>query len=236
MKKIITFFIVALTNAMILTASTKDNQAAVSMVAYEQSWKDNSGTIALKNNTTNNIQSVTFMIEYLDMQNTPMDYKTYSYDIDIAPGMTKKINIPAYERNRHYHYYKTKDEFGHPAFKIRYELKDYTSSSTQAGTDNSEAKLKTYSSDDFYDDYLTDIDYKGDHTTNNNKSNAIPSLIMLICMIVMLGIYVGMYVLVAEMAKKRNRNPALWIIASFVGTPIIVCIVLLVLGPNYNRY
>lgn len=233
MKKIITFFIVVLTNAMILTASTKDNQEAVSMVAYEQSWLDDSGTIALKNNTTNNIQSVTFMIEYLDMQNTPMDYKTYSYDIDIAPGMTKKINIPAYERNRHYHYYKTKDKFDHPAFKIRYELKDYALSSTQAGRDNSETRLK-YPSDDFYD-YLTDSSYKENHTTNN-KSNAISSLIMLICMIVVLGIYVGMYVLVAEMAKKRNRNPALWIIASFVGTPIIVCIVLLVLGTNYNRY
>ena len=61
------------------------------------------------------------------MKGNPMDYETFSYDINIAPGMTKKLDIPAYEHGRRYHYYKTKDEFGNPAFKLRYELKGYNS-------------------------------------------------------------------------------------------------------------
>ena len=45
-----------------------------------------------------------------------------------------------------------------------------------------------------------------------------------------------MYALVAVMAKRRNRNAALWIIISLFGTPLIAIIVLLCLGDADDSY
>ena len=105
---------------------------AITMVSYEQGWLDSRGTLALKNNTNEEIHNVSFQITYLDMSGNPLDYEEFTKSISIAPGMTRKIDIPAYEHNRNYHYYKTKDEFGHPAFKIKFTLKDYNSELQEA--------------------------------------------------------------------------------------------------------
>lgn len=107
MKKLLIALIVSFL-AFIQNVMAAETSAtpAVEMVSYEQSWLDSEGTIALKNNTHEDIHNVSFVLEYLDMQNNPMDYETFSYNIDIAPGMTKKLDIPAYEHRRQYHYYK----------------------------------------------------------------------------------------------------------------------------------
>ena len=189
---------------------------AVDMVSYEQSWIDSEGTLALKNNTSEDIYNITFILEYLDMQGNPMDYETYSYNIDIAPGMTKKLNIPAYEARRHYHYYKTKDKFGNPAFKLRYELKDFNNPNIKT-TDVSE-NIYSLNAVSEYD---------------NNHSRGIAISIILI-LLFGLGIYVGLYILVAVMAQRRNRNPVLWLFLSFIATPLLICIILLVIGKEYR--
>lgn len=213
MKKILFALIVsvfALTqNVKAFGASTPP---AVEMVSYEQSWSDSKGTIALKNNTTEDIHNVSFILEYLDMQGKPMDYETFSYNIDIAPGMTKKLDIPAYEHSRYYHYYKTKDGIGNPAFKLRYELKDF----------NQTAPVKS-----------SDTDISGD--LNNNRYDGISSIILIILILAILGVYVGMYVLVPVMAQRRNRNPVIWLLLSFIGTPFLMCLILLAIGKSRNR-
>lgn len=40
-----------------------------------QNWIDDQGTIALKNNTDNEVMSVSFMITYFDMNGNQLDYK-----------------------------------------------------------------------------------------------------------------------------------------------------------------
>ena len=45
------------------------------------------------------------------------------------------------------------------------------------------------------------------------------SLIVIVMFIIVLSIYVGLYVLVALMAKRRNRSAALWVIVSLLATP-----------------
>lgn len=82
------------------------------MVSYEQSWLDSRGTLALKNNTSEEIRNVSFQITYLDMSGNPLDYEEFTKHISIAPGMTRKVDIPAYEHHRNYHYYKTKTSLG----------------------------------------------------------------------------------------------------------------------------
>ena len=106
-------------------AINKDLESDITMVSYEQSWLDSKGTLALKNNTSEEINNLVFVITYLDMSGNELDYEEFNKRINIDPGMTKKLDIPAYEHSRNYHYYKTKDDFGHPAFKIKFKLKDY---------------------------------------------------------------------------------------------------------------
>ena len=87
--------------------SATNNTPAVSMVSYEQGSFDSEGTLALKNNTNETIQNISFTITYLDMKETPLDDEDFFLNVDIEPGMTKKVNIPAYEHARNYHYYNT---------------------------------------------------------------------------------------------------------------------------------
>lgn len=83
-----------------LSATSKDTLNAVTMVSYEQRWLDLEGTLALKNNTNEDIHNVTYRITYLDMKGNALDYEVFSSNIEIAPGMTRKVNIPAYEHDR----------------------------------------------------------------------------------------------------------------------------------------
>lgn len=179
---------------------------AITMVSYEQSWLDSKGTLALRNNTTEEVQNIEFQIEYLDMSNNSLDYEDFFFEVDIAPGMTKKIDIPAYEHRRNYHYYKTKDNYGHPAFKIKYKLLGY----------NIEEETLAGSSDDWSE--LFDDD------------ETVYILVAIALVIFVLGIWIGVYVLVAVMANRRNRSAALWLLLSFIATPLLVIIILLCVG------
>ena len=179
---------------------------AITMVSYEQSWLDSKGTLALRNNTTEEVQNIEFQIEYLDMSNNSLDYEDFFFEVDIAPGMTKKIDIPAYEHRRNYHYYKTKDDYGHPAFKIKYKLLGY----------NIEEETLAGSSDDWSE--LFDDD------------ETVYILVAIALVIFVLGIWIGVYVLVAVMANRRNRSAALWLLLSFIATPLLVIIILLCVG------
>ena len=193
----------------------------ITMVSYEQSWMDREGTLALKNNTDREIHNVSFRITYLDMAGNPLDYEDFEEDVDIAPGMTKKLDISAYERDRHYNYYESEAFPGEShSFKIRFELKDYN------GIIDDDA-------DDDADVAISDVmrSYK-------DVSEGIMSSLLKISIAVFLfglfaiGVWVGLYVLVAVMAQKRHRSAVLWIILSILSTPILAIILLLVLGTD----
>lgn len=192
---------------------------AITMVSYEQGWLDSRGTLALKNNTNEEIHNVSFQITYLDMSGNPLDYEEFTKSISIAPGMTRKIDIPAYEHNRNYHYYKTKDEFGHPAFKIKFTLKDYNSELQEA---------------DDADDYGI-YDNDDDSRYSSSKNDSLYMIIAIVAVLFVIGISVGLYVLVAVMAKNRNRSVILWVLLSIVASPLLIIIILLVVGDDNKR-
>ena len=106
-------------------AANKDLDKDITMVSYEQTWRDRQGTLSLKNNTTEEIQNVVFLITYLDMSGNELDYEEFSKRVDIAPGMTRKLDITAYEHGRNYHYYKSEGLYDNTSFKIKFKLKDY---------------------------------------------------------------------------------------------------------------
>lgn len=207
-----TFFVIAFSAVAV-------NSNDITMVSYEQSCFDFTGTLALKNNTSEEIRNVSFQIIYLDMSGNPLDYKEFSENISIAPGMTKKIDIPAYERGRNYHYYKTKDIYGHPAFKIKFNLKGYNYISIEKNDDSSY-------------EFTNNDDSSSTKSSWNITDNILSIILGIVAILFIIGVFVGLYVLVAIMAKKRNRNVALWVLLSVIANPIIIIIILYFIGED----
>ena len=196
-----------LITSLSVSATSKDTLNAVTMVSYEQSWIDSEGTLALKNNTNEDIHSVTYRITYLNMKGIALDYRDFTSKIEIAPGMTKKVNIDAYEHGRFYSYYPSEASYSDPKkFKIKFELKGYNTSSA-------------------------------DNTLENFNSIESYVLIPVVIFVALLGLglSVGLYVLVAVMANKRNRNVALWVLISIIATPLLAIIILLCIGKDYSQ-
>lgn len=213
MKRLFITFVCSLVLSMAFAFDKND----VTMVLYEQGWLDDQGTIALRNNTDREVKRVTFEITYLDMKGNALDYEEYTERVSIEPGKTKKVNIPAYEHDRGYHYYLNHDSSDHPSFKIKYELKDYSWDEPKdevvyEETDRYGALDRIGDSDSF--------DYGGIWTI----------VIACVAAMVMLGIAVGFYVLVAILAKNRNRNVLLWVLLSILASPVLIAIILLVIG------
>lgn len=197
------------------------NSNDISFVSYEQGWLDSKGTLALKNNTTEEIYNVKFLITYLDMSGKELDYEEYERRITIAPGMTKKLDIPAYEHSRNYHYYKSENmPGGSPSFKIKFELKDYNMVQSGANED---------------DDYSVLDDYNYKDKDYGSEYSATYMIIAIIAVLFFIGISVGLYVLVAIMAQKRHRSVVLWVLLSIIASPLLIIIILLVVG-NDNKY
>ena len=193
------------------------NSNDITMVSYEQGWLDSRGTLALKNNTSEEIHNVSFQITYLDMSGNPLDYEEFTKQISIAPGMTKKIDIPAYEHDRNYHYYKSENmPSGSPAFKIKFELKDYN------------AELEEIDDADDYSIYDNDDDSR----YSLSKNDSLYMIIGIVVVLFVIGLSVGLYVLVAVMAKSRNRSVVLWVLLSIVASPLLIIIILLVVGDD----
>lgn len=204
MKRFLLSLFVALSTISFAMAQNQE----ISMISYEQSCSDREGTLALRNNTTEEVRNVKFQIEYLDMSNNSLDYEDFFVEVDIAPGMTKKIDIPAYEHSRDYYYHKTKDYYGHP-FKIKYNFLGYNIEEEEVENDNA----------------LSDI---------FNPSELTAVILAIALIVLVLGIWVGVYVLVAVMANRRNRSAVLWLLLSFIATPFLVIIILLCVGKAEN--
>jgi len=201
--------------ALSVHATSKDTVNALRMASYEQTWSDNQGTLALKNNTKHTIYNVRYRLTYFDMKGNPMDYKDFYTEIEIAPGMTKKVNVEGYECDRNYSYYLSEACPSHPKkFKISYETLAYNQAEESCVQLNTDALLTKESPISEMDDEPTYLN----------------SVVMVIIMLFVLAGYVGFYVLVAIMAQRRNRSAALWLLLSFIATPILVILILLVIG------
>lgn len=197
-------------------------QSDLTMVSYEQGWLDSRGTLALKNNTEETIKNVSFQITYFDMSGNALDYQEFFERVEIAPGMTRKFDIPAYEHSRNYHYYKSENmPGGSPAFKIQFTLKDFNVKQEAQDNDDDSYEESTYN-------------YRSNYSKDDDTPSAGMILLGLAIILIILGFVVGMYVLVAVMAQKRKRNVVIWILLSIVTTPFLMAIILLVIG-NADR-
>ena len=129
-RRRLTTALLSLLLSIVAFAAQKNLDKDITMVTYEQGWMDTNGALSLKNNTGVEVKNVVFLITYLDMSGNELDYEEFNKSVSIAPGKTKKIDIPAYEQERFYHYYKSPGNEMEPktAFKIKFQLKDNSSS------------------------------------------------------------------------------------------------------------
>jgi len=115
---------------------TSLDSMAVTMVRYEQNWNDTEGTLSLRNHTKQIIRNVRFRLCYFDMSGTLLDYKDYyKTNIDIAPSMTRRVDIPAFEARRNYSYYKSTSLYDDRRFNISFKLLGYNESYLDQNTE-----------------------------------------------------------------------------------------------------
>lgn len=115
---------------------TACDSLAVTMVRYEQNWSDDVGTLSLWNHTKQTIYNIRFRLCYFDMSGTLLDYKDYcKTDIDIAPSMTRQVDIPAFEARRNYSYYKSTSLYEDRRFNISFKLLGYNESYIDQNTE-----------------------------------------------------------------------------------------------------
>ena len=60
-------------------------------------------------------------------------------------------------------------------------------------------------------------------------------ILVILAGLFLLALVIGLYVLVAVMAKNRHREVALWLLLSFIASPILIIIILLCIGDD-ERY
>lgn len=225
MKRISLLFLI-LTFSLATFALGKDSINAITMVSYEQRWMDYEGTLALKNNTDEDIENFTFQITYFDMSGKSLDYKEFSKRVSIAAGMTKKVNIPAYEHERDYSYYKSEECPIHPhKFKITFNLKDYKGSKVKT------IKIAATQGDTDSTVFDEELETEDDTSLFHSFSQyGLQTLVGIMGVLFALGISVGLYVFVAIMAQRRERSVAVWLLLSFIFTPILTMLILLCIG------
>ncbi len=106
-------------------------QTDITMVSYKHNADDYQATISLKNNTARVIKQVQFRIIYYDMSGHQIDYRDFTETTDIAPGLTKQIEVSRLGEVYDYYYYKSQKPFIFEErvtpYKIQYQLLGYKS-------------------------------------------------------------------------------------------------------------
>ena len=211
--------LVCLAMSSVANAASGTTSEAVTAETYEYEPGLLDAYIGLKNNTDDTVTSLSFQISYFDMDGNQLDYEDFNTHTAIEPGLAKKVKIPANEPLRYSKYMRD--------FKIKFRLKAVNGKAVSG------------------DWQIPSKDKDIEPTTRPanppippayERTSGFSGLMMVIIMgIPLLGILAGLYVLVASMAKRRNRSAALWVLIALVSTPVLAAVILLCIGSDTHN-
>ena len=90
------------------TISVATDTAAVDFTGYEKLLTSTKESFFVTNNTDSLISRLVVKIEYFDMKHRRLDSRTVTFDIDIAPGETRKADIKSWDKQKVFYYYRSR--------------------------------------------------------------------------------------------------------------------------------
>lgn len=74
---------------------------------YEKVLRSTKESFFVTNNTRREVVRLVFEIDYKDMSGNMLDRRRESVDIEIPSGSTRKIDIPAWDKQKVFYYYRS---------------------------------------------------------------------------------------------------------------------------------
>lgn len=94
-----------------ISAGDSTYQAAVSLVSfsgYDKSLSANKETFLIANGSAADLSGLRLIIEYSDLSGRLLHQREVVIDIDVPSGSTRMVDIPSFDTQKSYYYYKSK--------------------------------------------------------------------------------------------------------------------------------
>lgn len=192
-----------------LLANQKSPKAEVTMTRFDQGAFDSQSSINLRNQSDETLTKIKFQLIYYDMNDNQIDYQDFTIRENIEPGMSRLFKIDAFQPYENYIYYRNKDYKPDNFNQFKVDFKLIEVEKREKG--QKQSKLENDLS-----------------TTENNEFLVILGSMFAIG----LGIFIiiAPFVVVKRMAINRYRDPAVYVLMSFLLSPFLIMLVLLIIG------
>ena len=105
--------------------AAKANTADITLESYSHDLYGRTARLSFKNNTNDEVTSITGRMIYYDMSGNMLDYRDFTKSTAIDPGMVKSVDIEGFRTSDDYVYYKNKYADLGVKYKVKFQLKSY---------------------------------------------------------------------------------------------------------------